>query len=151
MQHNVGTPGAVVISLGNEDVEGILARVSARPMTAVVPEGDRVGQRHVDADAAGDRGRDLSHLESVGQPGALVVGWIDDNLRFAGQAPERGGVHNPIAVTFEAGALLIGLLRDRPISRSCGKGSAGSERRSFALLPKLTTHDGPRPRAGLRP
>ena len=44
MQHDVGTPGPVIISLRNEDVEGILARVSARAMTAVVPEGDRVGQ-----------------------------------------------------------------------------------------------------------
>ena len=79
------------------------------------------------------------------QSGALVVGWIDDHLGLAGQASERGGVHNPIAVTFEAGAFVIGLLRDRPVSRSLGKGSAGSERRSFALLSKFTTHDGPRP------
>ena len=151
MQHNIGAPGAVIISLGNEDVEGILARVASRPMTAVVPEGDRVGQRHVDADPAGDRSRDLGHLESMGQPGALVVAWIDDNLCLAGQAPEGRGVHNPIAVTFEAGALIIGLLCDGPISRSCGKGSAGAERRSFPLLPKLTMHDQTWPGAGLRP
>ena len=89
MQHYIGAPGAVIISLGNEDVEGILARVASRPMTAVVSECDRIGQRHVDADPTGDRSRDLSHLESVGQPGALVVAWIDDNLCLAGQAPER--------------------------------------------------------------
>jgi hypothetical protein len=141
----------VVKSLRNENVEGILTRVSARPMTAVVPQGDRVGQGYVDADPTGDRGRDLGHFESVGQPGALVVAWINDDLRLAGQAPERSGVHNPITVPLEAGALVIGLLRDRPISSSCGKGSAGAERCSFALLPKLTTHDWSCPRTGLWP
>jgi hypothetical protein len=59
-------------------------------------------------------------------------------------------VHNPIAITFEAGALVIGFLRDRPVSRSVGKGSAGSERRSFALLPKFAMHDGSRSWLGLR-
>ena len=116
MQHDVGTPGPVIISVWNEDVEGILAGVSARPVTAVVPESDRVGESHVNADAAGDRGSDLSHLESVGQPGSLVVGWIDDHLGLTGQPPERSGVHNPIAVTFEAGALVIRLFRESPIS-----------------------------------
>jgi hypothetical protein len=120
-------------------------------VTAVVPEGDRVGQRYVYTDPAGDRGRNLGNFESVGQPGALVVAWINDDLRVAGQAPERSGVHNPIAVPLEAGALVIGLLRDRPISGSRGKGSAGAECRSFALLPKLTTHDRSCPRAGLWP
>ena len=140
----------MIISIRNEDVEGILARVSARPVTAVVPEGDRVGQGHVDADTAGDRGRDLCHFEGVRQSGALVIGWIDDHLGLAGQAPERGGVHYPITITFEAGAFVIGLLRDRPVARPLGKGSAGAQRCSFALLPKFTMHDGPRPRSGLR-
>jgi hypothetical protein len=70
----------------------------------------------------------------MGQPGALVIGWIYDNLGLAGQASEGGGVHNPIAVTFEAGALLIGLFRESPMTSSLGKCSAGSQRRSFALL-----------------
>jgi hypothetical protein len=86
----------------------------------------------------------------VRQSGALVVGWIDDHLGLAGQASESSGVHNPIAITFEAGALVIGFLRDRPVSRSVGKGSAGSKRRSFALLPKFATHDRSRSWRGLR-
>jgi hypothetical protein len=58
------------------------------------------------------------------QSGALVISWIDHDLGFAGQAPERSRVHNPVAVTFKAGALVIRLLRNRPVSRSLGKGGA---------------------------
>ena len=151
LQHDVGAPRPVVVSLGKECVEGVLARVPARPMTAVVPEGYRLGQGHVDPDAAGDRCRDLGHLEGMRQPGALMVGRIDDDLGLAGQASECCGVHDSIAVTFEAGALVVGLLCDRSRPRSFGKGSAGSERRALALLAKLATHDGPGPSLAREP
>jgi hypothetical protein len=78
----------------------------------------------------------------------LVVGRIDDHLRLAGQPPERSGVHNPIAVTFEAGALLIRLFRDSPVPCSLGKSGARPEHRSFPLLAKLPTHDGSWPWTG---
>ena len=90
-------------------------------MTAVVPESHRLRQGHIDLDAACDRCRNLGHFESVREPSALVVGGKDDDLSFAGQAAECCGVHDPIAITFEAGALLIGLLRNRSVSRTVGK------------------------------
>jgi hypothetical protein len=123
--------------------------VSAGPMTTVMSEGDCFGQRYVDADSPGDRRRDLRHFESVGQPGALMVAWKDDNLGLACQAPEGSGVHNPIAVTFEAGALVIRFLRDGPTSCAFGKCGTRAEHRSFALLSKLPTHDWSRSGAGL--
>jgi hypothetical protein len=91
----------------------------------------------------------LRHFESVGQPGALVVAWKDDNLGLAGQAPERCGVHNAIAVTFEACALVIRFLRDGPTSCAFGKCGARAEHRSFALLSKFPTHDWSMPGAGM--
>ena len=79
-----------------------------------------------------------------------MVGWIDDDLGLAGQASERSGVHDSVPVAFETGALVVGLLCDRSLPRSFGKGSTGSERRTLALLPKLATHDGPWSGLGLR-
>jgi hypothetical protein len=112
-------------------------------MAAVVPKSYRLGQGHIDPDAAGNRCRDLGHLEGMRQPGPLMIGWKDHNLGLAGQASERRGVHDSIAVAFETGALVVGLLCDRSPPRSFGKGSARSERRAFALFAKLATHDEP--------
>ena len=53
-QDDVRAPRAVVVALGDERVERILAGVTARPVAAVVPERDGVGQGHVDP---GSRGR----------------------------------------------------------------------------------------------
>jgi hypothetical protein len=84
-------------------------------------ESHRLRQGHIDVDAACDRCRNLGHLESVREASALVVGGKDHDLRFACQAPESCGMHNPIAVTFETGALLVGLLDNRSVSRTVGK------------------------------
>lgn len=111
----------MVIPIGNEGIERILAGVPAGSMTAVVPESHRLRQGHVDIDAACDRCRDLGYLESVREAGALMVGGKDNDLCFAGQTPESCGVDNPVAVTFEARALLIGLLRNSSVSRPVGK------------------------------
>jgi hypothetical protein len=83
------------------------------------------------------------------QPGALMVGWKDDNLGLAGQAPEGSGVHYSIAIAFETGALVVGLFRDDSPPGSFGKGSAGPELRALALFAKLAVHDGPRSRLRL--
>jgi hypothetical protein len=96
--------------LANKDVKGILARVSARAVTAVMPESDRLRKGGIDADLASDRRRDLSYFEGMGESGALVVGREDDDLSLTREPSECSGVHNPIAITFEAGALVVGLL-----------------------------------------
>jgi len=58
-------------------------------------------------------------------------------------------VHNPIAITFEAGALVIRFLRDGPASCAFGKSGARTERRSFALLAKFPTNNWARSGASL--
>ena len=130
-EHDVRAPRAVVVAVGEEGVEGVLAGVPAGPVAAVVAERDRLGQGDVDPDRPGDRGGDLGHLERVGQPGPLVVARVDHDLGLAGQPAERGGVHDPVPVALEAGALVVRLL---------GLGAVARRRRP-----------GWRPGAGARP
>ena len=84
--------------------------MAARPVAAIVPEGDRLGQRDVQAAGPRDRRRHLRHLEGVGQAGALVVVGEDEDLRLAGEPAERGAVQDPVAVALEARAQRVGLL-----------------------------------------
>src|SRR4029453_1980116 len=150
LQHHIRTPGPVVISLRNEDVESILAGMPAWAMTAVVAQRDRFHQRRVHADPAGDRGCDLSHLKGMGQPGALVISRKDNDLGLAGKTSEGRGMHDSIAVTLETGALVVGLLCDGAIARSFGKRRARPQRHTLVLLAEFPVHDGSRPWVGLR-
>jgi hypothetical protein len=112
----------VVVSLWDEKVECVFARVPARSVTAVMAQGDCLNQGHIDSDPASDRGRHLSDLKGVCQPGALVIGRKDNNLGLAGEPPEGRGMHNPIAIMLETGALVVRLLCDGAIPRSLGEG-----------------------------
>src|SRR4051812_35282743 len=82
--------------------QGILAGVATRTVPAVVAKGDRLGQRHVEAERSSDAGGNLGDLEGMGQSGALVVVGKHEHLRLAGQPAERTGVQDAIAVALEA-------------------------------------------------
>jgi hypothetical protein len=138
----------MVESLGEEDIKRVLTGVSSRAVTTVMSESDRLGEGYIYAHAAGDRCRDLSHLESVRKSGALVVSGEDDDLGLTSQPAKGRRVHYPITITFEAGALVVRLLSDRPISRSFGKSRPGSKRRPLVLFSELSTHYRPRPGPG---
>ena len=109
-QRDVRAPDGVVEPLGQEDPERVLAHVPARPVPAVVAEGDGLGQRHVEPARPGDARRHLGHLEGVAEPGPLVVGGEDEDLGLARQAPEGRRVQDAVPVAFEAGAPGVGLL-----------------------------------------
>ena len=102
-QRDVGTPGRVVEAAVEVGGERVLARVATRAVAAVVPEGDRLGQSHVERAGPRDAGGHLGDLERVGQPGALMVVGEDEDLRLAGEAPEGARVQDPVAVALEAG------------------------------------------------
>ena len=104
-QGDVGAPDGVVVPLGDEQVERVLARVATGPVAAVVPEGDGFGERHVQPQRPRDRGGDLGDLERVGEPGPLVVVGEDEHLRLAGQPAKGAGVQDAVAVAFEARAV----------------------------------------------
>ncbi len=124
----------MVVALGQEGVEGVLAGVPARPVAAVVAQRDRLGQGDVHPDVAGDRGGHLGHLQRVGQPGALVIAGVHHDLGLPGQPPKGGGVHDPVAVAFEAGPLRVGLLLPGSIAGAEGPGGRGGE---MLGLPRL--------------
>ena len=108
---DVGAPHGVVVAAGHVGAEGVLARVAAGAVAAVVAEGDGLGQGHVEPAGPGDGRGHLGHLEGVGEPGPLVVVGEHEHLGLAGQAPEGGGVQDAVAVALEAGAGRVGLLR----------------------------------------
>ena len=149
-QHHVGAPRAVVVALGDEGVERVLTGVAARAVTAVVAEGDGVGQGDVDPDAAGDRGGDLGDLQGVGQPGALVVGGVDHHLGLAGQPAEGGGVHDPVPVALEAGPLGVRLLGPARFPAPSARVAPGRSVLALPLLAQLPADHRPGPGTGAR-
>ena len=62
LQYDVCSPWRMVKSLWDEGVESVLAGMPARAVTAIMPEGDRFDQGHIDTYATGDRCCDLSYL-----------------------------------------------------------------------------------------
>ena len=121
-QRDVGTPHRVVVAAVDVRDEGIFAGVAARTVAAVVAEGDRLGERDVEAERPGDRRGHLGDLERVRQTGALVIVGEHEHLGLAGQPPERAGVQDAVAVALEAGSPRIGLLVDRRDRRRRGPG-----------------------------
>ena len=146
---DVGAPLGVVIATVHIRAEGVLAGVSAGPVSTVVPERDGLGERHVQAEPGGDGPGHLGHLEGVGEPGALVVFREDEHLGLAGQSPERRAVQDAVPVPLEAGAERVGRFDEEPVSctglrRGRWVGDRNSTR--LALLPSdyLTGLDGRR-------
>ena len=127
-------PRRVVEASGHVGVERVLAGMAAGPVAAVVAQRDGLGERDVEPQRLGDRARDLRHLERVGQPGALMVLGEDEDLGLAGQATERGGVEDAVAVTLEAGTPLVGLLGPRAFAGAGGAGGARREQRRLELF-----------------
>ena len=79
------------------------------------------------ASCAGDRARDLRHLEAVGQPGAVVVALVEhEHLRLVGQPPEGRRMHDAVAVALEQGSASGSRARReaRPAART-GAGGIG--------------------------
>ena len=97
--------------------QGVLAGVPAGAVPAVVAEGDGLGEGDVEAERPGHRRGDLGDLEGVGEPGALVVVGEHEHLRLAGQAAERRGVEDAVAVALEARPPRVGLLGPGPLAR----------------------------------
>jgi hypothetical protein len=122
-------------------------------MTAVVSEGNGLGERHVEAEWTGDRHRDLGDFEGMGQTSSLMVVGKDEDLGLAGQSTKGRGVQNAVAIAFEAGAVRIGLLVDDSPS-GAGRSRRQSRQVSVEEVFSLLTLDGPRfaatgPRVGM--
>src|SRR5207248_11331525 len=119
---------------------------AAGTVAAVVAKGDGLGEGDVEQGGTGDTGGDLGHLEGVGEAGALMVVGEDEDLRLAGQSPERRGVKDPVAVALEAGAERVRILRDGPVSCPHCPGRAGGE--EGVPLPSRSAQPKPPPALG---
>ena len=139
-KRDVRPPGRMVEPAGQVGVERVLAGVAARAVTAVVPEGDGLGQGDVQPAGPGDGGGHLRHLERMGEARALVVLGEDEDLRLAGQPAKGGGVEDPVAIALEAGTPRVGLLGDGPIA---GPARAGGAREPAASPRARVAPSGP--------
>jgi hypothetical protein len=114
-------------------------------VSQIVPERDGLGQILVQPQCAGDRARDVTDVERVGESHPVVIAFRrEEHLGLVLETAERLGVHDPIAVALEARADRIGWLgpfapRLSAASTACGESvsrSICSERsRGVTTLP----------------
>ncbi len=128
---DIGSPQRMVVAARQVRAEGILARVAAGAVPAIVAERDRLGECDIESERPRDRDCDLGHLEGVGQASALVVVGEDEDLGLACQTPERRRMQDAVTVAFETGAELIGFLFDEAVAAIVGAGC--QERHRFVL------------------
>jgi hypothetical protein len=124
---DVGPPHRVVVAALDERAQRVLAGVAAGAVTAVVPEGDGLGEGDVQPGGARDAGRDLGDLEGVGEPRALVVLGEDEHLRLAVQPAERRCVEDAIAIALEARAVRVRRFVEGPVAGARCSGRAGGQ------------------------
>ena len=75
----------------------------------------RLGQLCVQPQRARYGPRDLSHLNRMGQTGAIIIALVfDEHLRLVLQPPKGAGVNDPVAVPLKAGAECAFLFRHAP-------------------------------------
>ena len=89
-------------ALAQAAIQHVLADVTERRVSEVMPETDRLGEVLVQRERARDGARDARHLEGVSEPGAVVVALgRDEHLRLVLEPTEGLGVHDPVAVALE--------------------------------------------------
>ena len=83
-------------------VERILAGMAEGRVAQIVGQGNRLDQVFVQTQRAGDAAPQLRHLQGMRQTGAEQIAFVvQEDLRLVDEAPERGGVNDPVAVALE--------------------------------------------------
>lgn len=141
-QDNICAPGGVVVPLCEERAERLLTRVTPRAVPAVMAEGHCFGEGDVQSGGARDGGCDLSYLEGMGEAGALVVLWEDEDLRLTGEAPERARMQDTVAVALEASPQRVRFLLTGAQAGASGEGRARRQIGRLCLLPCLAANQG---------
>src|SRR5262249_58992142 len=78
-------------------IERALAGMPEGGMAEIVGERQRLGQILVETERAGERARDLGDLEGVGQPGAKMIPFVEDeDLGLVRESAKRGGVDDAV-------------------------------------------------------
>ncbi len=108
-------------------VERPLAGMAERGMAEVMGQRQGFGEVLVEPELAGQGAGDLRDFERMGQPGAVMIAFVEhENLRFVLQPPERRGMDHPVAIPPERAAGLARRLGKQPAP--AGIGVAGIER-----------------------
>ena len=122
----------VVPAAGHVRLQRVLAEVAERRVADVVAERDRLGQRLVQPERAGQRPGDLGDLQRVGEPGDEVVAvGVQEDLRLVLEPAERLGVQDPVAVALERRPQRVLRPRAGP-----GRGSVDRARRRARAAPR---------------
>ena len=102
-------------------VERPLAGMAERRMAEIVGERQRLGQVLVEAERAGERAGDLGHFQRMGQPGAEMVAFVEDeDLGLVRQPAKRGGMDDAVAVAAEVVAGRARRLGMQPAAAAAG-------------------------------
>ena len=137
-ERDVGAVDRVVVATLDVRRQRFLRRVAGRPVTAVVRERDRLGERHAEVRTTRDARRDLRDLDCVREAGAeMVVFRRDEHLALAGEATPRLRVLHPVEVALEAEPVRVGLLGAGALARTDRAGRARREQRVERRLPLL--------------
>ena len=115
-------PGALLgvdpFAIDDELGKRLLPGVPERRVPDVVAEAQRLGQRLVERQVAGDGAADLGDVEGVGEPGDVVVALgVHEDLGLVLQPAERLRVEDAVTVALERGAVAVGELGHRPALR----------------------------------
>ena len=107
-------------------IERALAGMAERRMAEIMRQRQRLGEVLVEPELARQRAGDLRHLQRVGQPGAVMVAFVEhEHLRLVLQAAERGGMDHPVAIAPERAAGPARRLLEQPAAAAVGVAGIG--------------------------
>ncbi len=103
----------------HELVEDLLARVAERRVAKIMRERKRFGEIVIEAERPGQRTRDLTDFERMGEPGAEMIALMrDEDLGLMGQPAEGRAMDDTVAIALEFRARGRRRLRDQPAAAS---------------------------------
>ena len=121
-------------------IQRALAGMAERRMAEIVRQRQRFGEILVEAELPGQRAGDLRHFEGVGQPGAVMIAFMEhEHLGLVLEAAERGGMDHPVAIAPERAAGPARRLIEQPPPAAVGvagighAGGSHSDRHGFFI------------------
>ena len=122
-------------------IQCAFAGMTERRMAEIVGQRQRFREVLIEAELPGQRTGDLGHFERVGEPGAVMIAFMEhEYLGFVLQAAEGGGMNDPVAIAPERAAGLARRLRKQPSAAVPGvagidrAGSSHSDRHGDLIL-----------------
>ena len=102
-------------------VECPLTGMAERGMAEVMGQRQRLGEVLVEPELPGQRAGDLRHFQRVGQPGAVMIAFVEhEYLGFVLQAAKSGGMDHAVAIAPEWAAALARRLGKQPAAAAVG-------------------------------